>query len=66
LLTGVAEVNQCTCNPLGWLITQINADTNHALSARTDNFFYSVAGVYHIATIRHLPRPPPEPVRPDA
>lgn len=40
-----SQTYQYTHNPLGWLITQINADTNHTLSARTDSFFYSAAGL---------------------
>jgi len=39
------QTYQYSYNPLGWLITQINADTNHTLSARTDSFFYSAAGM---------------------
>ena len=39
------QTYQYTYNPLGWLLTQINADTNHTLSARTDSFFYSAAGL---------------------
>lgn len=39
------QTYQYTHNPLGWLIVQINADTNHTLSARTDSFFYSAAGL---------------------
>lgn len=39
------QTYQYTHNPLGWLVTQINADTNHTLSARTDSFFYSAAGL---------------------
>ena len=39
------QTYQYSYNPLGWLITQINADTNHTLSARTDSFFYSAAGL---------------------
>lgn len=34
-----------THNALGWLIARINADTNHTLSARTDSFFFSGAGL---------------------
>jgi RHS repeat-associated protein len=39
------QTYQYSYNPLGWLLTQINADTNHTLSARTDSFFYSAAGL---------------------
>lgn len=39
------QTYQYTYNPVGWLIAQINADTNHTLSARTDSFFYSAAGL---------------------
>ena len=39
------QTYQYSYNPLGWLVTQINADTNHTLSARTDSFFYSAAGL---------------------
>ncbi|HKT09249.1 MAG TPA: RHS repeat-associated core domain-containing protein, partial [Gemmatimonadaceae bacterium] len=39
------QTYQYAYNPLGWLLTQINADTNHTLSARTDSFFYSAAGL---------------------
>lgn len=39
------QTYQYTLNALGWLIAQINADTNHTLSARTDSFFYNAAGL---------------------
>jgi len=39
------QTYQYSYNPVGWLLTQINADTNHTLSARTDSFFYNAAGL---------------------
>jgi len=39
------QTYQYTYNPLGWLVAQINADTNHTLSARTDSLFYNAAGL---------------------
>jgi len=39
------QIYQYSRNALGWVIAQINADTNDALSTRTDSFFYNAAGL---------------------
>jgi RHS repeat-associated protein len=41
----MGQTYQYSYNSLGWLVAQIDADTNHTLSARTDSFFYSAAGL---------------------